>query len=254
MRLIVNADDFGYSWGQNYGIIDAYQKGIVRSTSLMVGGMAASHALELAQGNPGLGVGLHLVLDYGRPVSSPHLISSLVDSAGAFLRPVFEGPLDLNISEVELEWRAQILWVQDKGIQLTHLDSHHHFHLHSQLFAVTCQLAKEFDLPIRTLPFQWPEGGVFADLSTLKVPDVSLVDFYGPGVGEAFFTNFFASYPQFRDSTVEVMCHPAYLDDFLLGASSYTLPRVRELQVLKAPAVAKWAEKNGIELINYRGL
>ena len=38
MRLIVNGDDFGYSPGQNYGIVEAYQKGILRSTSLMAGG------------------------------------------------------------------------------------------------------------------------------------------------------------------------------------------------------------------------
>lgn len=254
MRLIVNADDFGYSWGQNYGIIAAYQGGIVRSTSLMTGGMAASHALELAHANPQLGVGVHLVLDSGRPVSPPHRIPSLLDRQGAFLRPAFEGPLELKVAEVELEWRAQIIWVRDKGVQPTHLDGHHHFHLHPQLFPVTCRLAKEFNLPIRTLPLGWDESEAFAELASLRRPDVSLVDFYGPGVGQEFFTEFFATYPQLRDKTVEVMCHPAYLDDFLLGASSYTLPRVRELQVLKAPAVAKWVDENGIELINYREL
>lgn len=119
---------------------------------------------------------------------------------------------------------------------------------------VTCRLAKEFNLPIRTLPLGWDKSEAFAELASLRRPDVSLVEFYGPGVDEAFFTNFFAAHPQLRDSTVEVMCHPAYLDDFLLGASSYTLPRVRELQVLKSPAVAKWVEENGVELINYREL
>ncbi|MGI6365285.1 MAG: chitin disaccharide deacetylase [Bacillota bacterium] len=254
MRLIVNGDDFGYSPGQNYGIVEAYQKGILRSTSLMAGGMAAAQALELARANPGLGVGVHLVLDHGRPLSPPQAVPSLVAEDGTFRRPAFEGPLDLSPAEVEQEWRAQILWVLDRGVQPTHLDGHHHFHLHPQLFPVTCRLAGEFDLPIRTLPFRWADGGPFAELAKLRHPDVSLVDFYGPGVEEGFFTNFFAAYPQLRDKTVEVMCHPAYLDDYLLEASSYTLPRVRELQVLKSSAVAQWVRENDVQLINYREL
>lgn len=254
MRLIVNGDDFGYSPGQNYGIIDAYQKGILRSTSLMAGGMAASHALELARANPGLGVGVHLVLSYGRPLSPPQAVPSLVAEDGTFLRPAFEGPLNLSPAEVEREWRAQIHWLLDRGIEPSHLDSHHHFHLHPQLFPVTCKLAREFNLPVRPLPLRWAGGGVYGELAKLRHPDVSLVDFYGPGADEEFFINLFTAYPQLRDKTVEVMCHPAYLDDYLLGASSYTLPRVRELQVLKSPAVAQWVRENDIQLINYREL
>ena len=64
MRLIVNADDFGYSPGQNYGVIDAFQRGIVRSAVADGPGIAAGQAAELARANPGLGVGVHLVLDF----------------------------------------------------------------------------------------------------------------------------------------------------------------------------------------------
>lgn len=35
-NLILNADDFGYSNGVNYGIIDAYKNGVLTSTTLMV--------------------------------------------------------------------------------------------------------------------------------------------------------------------------------------------------------------------------
>lgn len=34
-KLIVNADDFGYSKGINLGIIEAHREGIVTSTTLM---------------------------------------------------------------------------------------------------------------------------------------------------------------------------------------------------------------------------
>ena len=35
-KVIFNSDDFGYSHGVNYGIVDAYQRGILTSTTLIV--------------------------------------------------------------------------------------------------------------------------------------------------------------------------------------------------------------------------
>lgn len=231
MRLIVNGDDFGYSAGQNYGIIDAFTNGVLRSTSLMVTGKAVAHALDLARQHPGLGIGLHLVVDYGRPLSPPAAIPSLVGPDGIFLRPNFEGPLDLAAAEVAREWRAQILWCREHGLELTHLDSHHHFHLHPQLIAVTAALAREFELPIRTIPVGWSTAAA-AKLAGVRRPDACLVDFYAAGVREEFFTNLLLARPEHRGQTIEVMCHPAYLDDFLLTNSSYNLARVDGIDVL----------------------
>ena len=56
--LVVNADDFGYSSGINRGIIQAHEKGIVTSTSVMVDGPAAEEARNLAKYQK-LSVGLH---------------------------------------------------------------------------------------------------------------------------------------------------------------------------------------------------
>ncbi len=46
--LIVNADDFGLSKGQNYGIIEACRNGIVTSTTALVNGQAIDHAGDAA--------------------------------------------------------------------------------------------------------------------------------------------------------------------------------------------------------------
>ena len=50
--LIVNADDFGLSKGQNYGVIEAYQHGVVSSTTAMVNGGGAQHAAALSRQYP----------------------------------------------------------------------------------------------------------------------------------------------------------------------------------------------------------
>ncbi len=62
-KLIVNADDFGRSSPINRGIIEAHQKGIVTTTSLMTTREGFDEAVQLARANPRLGIGLHLDLD-----------------------------------------------------------------------------------------------------------------------------------------------------------------------------------------------
>lgn len=47
MKLITNGDDFGITRAANYGIIDCFKYGILRSTSMMVNMNAAEHAAEL---------------------------------------------------------------------------------------------------------------------------------------------------------------------------------------------------------------
>ena len=68
-RLIVNADDFGFTKGVNTGIMRAYETGIVTSTTIMANGEAFEDAVDLARANPGLGVGCHLVVVGGRPTA-----------------------------------------------------------------------------------------------------------------------------------------------------------------------------------------
>lgn len=60
--LIVNADDFGYSYGINKGIIQAFTEGIVTSTSVMVDGIASGEAEQLTQFKD-LSIGLHFAVE-----------------------------------------------------------------------------------------------------------------------------------------------------------------------------------------------
>lgn len=61
-KVIFDSDDFGYSHGVNYGIMDAYQRGILTSTTLMANMPGFEHAVKLRKEMPRLGVGVHLTL------------------------------------------------------------------------------------------------------------------------------------------------------------------------------------------------
>src|SRR6266478_9087095 len=83
-NLIVNADDLGWTDGVNRGIVEAFHRGIVTSTSLLANGGAFAGAVEAARSAPGLGVGLHLNLSDGLPVANPESVASLLNRDGEF--------------------------------------------------------------------------------------------------------------------------------------------------------------------------
>ena len=73
-RLIVNADDLGYTWGVNRAIVEACRSGVVTSTSLLANGAAFEDAVETARAEPRLDVGCHWNFVEGKPVSPPERV------------------------------------------------------------------------------------------------------------------------------------------------------------------------------------
>jgi hopanoid biosynthesis associated protein HpnK len=134
-RLIVNADDFGLTSGVNRAIAELHAAGVLTSTSLMARAQASDEAIEIARSIPTLGVGCHVVLVDGEPTLPPLQIPSLIDSRTgtlyttltAFLPRLFTGRI--RLAEIEAETRAQIEFLQSKGLQLTHIDTHKHTHM-----------------------------------------------------------------------------------------------------------------------------
>jgi hypothetical protein len=71
-RLVVNADDFGFTPDVNRGILAAHRDGILTATTLMANGEAFDDAVRLARETPSLDVGCHLVLISGRSLLPPY--------------------------------------------------------------------------------------------------------------------------------------------------------------------------------------
>src|SRR5689334_18441591 len=80
--LIVNADDLGWTVGVNRGIAETHRNGIVTSTSLLANGAAFEDGVKVARGLPAMGVGVHLNLTNGAPVSALKSVASLADETG----------------------------------------------------------------------------------------------------------------------------------------------------------------------------
>jgi len=134
-NLIVNADDFGLTAGVNRAILELHQAGVLTSTTLMARAEASNEAIAMARANPTLGVGCHIVLIDGEPTLPASQIPTLVESrTGHF--PVSIGRFVKRLlarrikpAEIEAETRAQIEFLQSKGLRLTHIDTHKHAHV-----------------------------------------------------------------------------------------------------------------------------
>ncbi|MEW5321230.1 chitin disaccharide deacetylase [Geobacillus thermoleovorans] len=235
---IVNADDFGYSKGVNYGILEAFQHGVVTSATLMTNMPAAEHAARLAKEHSELGVGIHFVLTCGRPLAD---VPSLVNENGEFPRRG-EALAGARRSDIERELAAQLERFFSLGLSPTHIDSHHHVHEHPNVFPVVEQLAERYRLPIRPVRT--------ARMHRLTTVDVFFPDFYGDGLTKDHFLTLIDRIDD--GQTAEVMCHPAYIDVPLAVGSSYCQQRVRELAVLTNPELAQALAERGVRLINYR--
>ena len=285
-RLIVNADDFGFTRGVNAGIVQAYRTGIVTSTTIMANGAAFEDAVELARQNPGLGVGCHLAVVGGRPVADPSEVPSLVDGDGALpaslsklLIKLARGSVSTN--DLVREFRSQLERLTRAGINPTHLDTHKHSHTHAQVMSALARVAVEFGVKCVRNPFE----SIFVPASLVRLSKLAyvkqsmmsaailpgairfkrLVREHGLKTPDRFFgvklTGMLDSaavrsmMESLGEGTAELMCHPGIYDGDLESARTrLKRERERELEALSDVGLRCVAEERGIELINFREL
>lgn len=261
-RIIINADDLGLSPGVNAGIERAHRQGILTSATLLANAPHFDAAAALAMANPDLGIGLHLNLVRGRPLSPPAEIPRLVGSNGLF-RPFRWRVMSAEfISQAEREYRRQFEKTLGAGISPTHIDFEKHHAWQGALYALACRLAREYGVgAVRNLdePVFWAVRRIgwpgFANALRASVLRCGVMLFGASGTGlarpdrllgqthigmmeEAAWLGLLANLPA---GISEVMTHPGERDDSdggsEMGASWLAKARELELAALVAPAV-----------------
>jgi predicted glycoside hydrolase/deacetylase ChbG (UPF0249 family) len=261
-KLIVNADDFGFTRDVNEGIVEAHRNGILTATTLMANGDAFEDAVSLARQNPSLDVGCHLVLVQGRSVADPSraLPSTVAELARMLLQrklPVYE------------ELLAQVRKIVRAGIRPTHLDTHKHTHLLPPVLEAVAQLAREFRIPWVRRPFDFgidtsarimksavalgmraARPGFARALSELKTTD-HFAGFQMTGTLKE--ANLIDTLERLPEGLTEFMCHPGKAGPELRAAAT-RLKESREIELaaLLSAEVRSVIERRGIKLVNYR--
>lgn len=197
------------------------------------------HAVGLHHQYPNLGIGVHLNLTTGSPVLK-HL-KTIVDTEGNFRNQAYyKGSFIIDQKEIYDEWKAQIEKILAAGIQPTHLDAHHHVNLFGDFNNIYFKLADEYNLPVRNNfnnqdPVRRSTDGFVYTMETVLQSEETL---------EPLFET---------HDTVEIMCHPAFLDKFLLSSSSFTYPRTEELDLLTHPTTKElFSSQSLFELATFK--
>jgi len=154
-KVIVNADDLGISPGTNHAVRQAHLHGRLTHASLMSNGDFALDAVrDVIRPCPGLAVGLHVNLTYGRPLTACAALSRNGILQGGFtsiLRNTLQGHRAL-LADAEREIDAQIRWMHAQGIRVDHINSHHHVHMIPAVFRVVKKLALDHGVPRIRIP------------------------------------------------------------------------------------------------------
>jgi len=252
-RLIVNADDFGFTAGINRAIVEAHTHGIVTSSTLMANGRAFEDAVRSATTIPRLSVGCHVVLIDGEPVLNADLSSlTTADSGGVRFRDGLKSFAvraltgHLNPREIEAEASAQIRKLQSAGVSVSHVDTHKHTHLFPSVLRPLLSAARACGVravrnpfgprkPLKssellTRPNLWTRYAEVRILRTLAAkfheaakregvvtPDGTLGVVVTGALDEELFRAIAAVIP---DGTWEFVCHPGYNDDDLKSAKT----------------------------------
>jgi len=284
-RLIINADDFGFTSGVNRAIVKAHTDGVVTSTTLMAAGLAFREASELAKELPKLGIGCHVVLIDGAPVLPSPIVPSLTqsgrfrDSLKTFAARALTRQLDAI--EIKAEATAQIRSLQTAGVCVSHFDTHKHTHILPGVLRPLLAAAAECGVRMVRNPFgirfplrlvelmkrpnlwtRWAEMRVLGSLAGRFRELVSRHGFLTPDgtlgievtgtLDEALLTAIASSIPQ---GTWELVCHPGYYDSDLQSAKTRLREsREAELRVLTMPRVREILAWRGVQLISYRDL
>lgn len=217
--VIVNGDDLGASPGVNRGIVQAHQRGLLTSASLIVNLAASQQAAQLTRELPALSVGLH---------------ANLADPSGQPLVDPETGERCRTVLQQQLHSFQQLT-----GRLPTHLDSHHNLHRKPRLLPYFLELADRYGLPLRAYS-----------------PVRYFSKFYGQWGGKTHPEQISVQglirllETEIREGFTELSCHPGYCDPKL--QSTYRIEREVELRSLCDPVVQESLSGRQVRLVNFR--
>lgn len=279
-ELIIHADDFGFTPGVTRGILEAYDAGVVTSTSVMVGtpgwpdaaARLRQRALDVAPLDRPLDVGLHFNLLVGRPLVAAASLTDRRTGAFATLPVLIARALTGRIDgdEVRAECLAQIEALRrESGRAVTHLDSHRHTHPLPGIWRAVLGAAADAGVPMVRLPAEpWRTARTRRAVAQLHRVAVSAsawrpavqraetrppVAFTGLTLdgGRDFEAGVLRTLDGLGPGVTELMVHPGYSEPALAAIDGYTWQRERELAALMSPAVTARLARGDIRLTSF---
>lgn len=224
-RIIINADDCGMSCAVDEAIEKCIVKGEITSTTIMANMSDFEGAIRLySRYNNLISFGIHLNLTEGKPLTdSKGLIDCGIAEKTANGEVLFCGNKKrkhyFNRKQREIiynELEAQICKLKKAGIDISHIDGHHHIHTDFWILIVVIKLAKKYNIrKIRVIR----NYGIYSFPYILRQSWRLILRFMYPN---SCLTDWFTSYTAFveakdkrfsENQVLELMTHPGGYED-----------------------------------------
>lgn len=227
-KLIINADDLGFSLGVNHAILKANTEGFLSHASLMANTEYFDHAIEeIIPQSKKLKIGVHINLTCAKALFSDNILTENGLLNNTFVKLLFKYKSKKVLQSIEKEIELQLLKIKEKGIQISHIDGHEHVHVIPSINKIVRKLAKKHDIPrIREINegfFEsWRFNGKTASASNvIKLLLLKFLSLFNENSGKIGFYsmlntceingdnlfNFLKNSKSYE--TVEIMLHPA---------------------------------------------
>ncbi len=149
-KIIINADDLGYSLSVNQQIENCIINKVITSSTLMANAPGFDDGVRIAKQYENISVGVHLNIVEFKPLTNSEIFRKhgVVGENGDFLDgAIFITPIDAELKyAISKEWDAQISKIKGMGIIPSHIDSHQHTHMIPALQDVLCELMRKHDI------------------------------------------------------------------------------------------------------------
>lgn len=255
-RLLLRADDLGYSEAVNYGIEKSVKNGLIRSVGVMVNMSATDHGVKLLH-HSDIAFGQHTNICVGRPLSDSALIPSLVNKDGYFksskeYRSAKEDFVVFEEALIEIEAQYH-KFVSLFGRKPDYFEGHaivsENFFLALEYFAEQKGLTYS-GLPKNKDPNDLESNSfMYVEKNKVYVTMDAMKENYDP------YRTFQNLIDGMHSDGIDMMVfHPGYLDQYVLNHSTLLIPRTQEVEMLSDPKIKEIINEMSITCIDYRDL
>lgn len=286
--LLVNADGYGFTRGNNRGIEEVIEAGTVTSVSVNSNFEAVEDLEGLVARHPGISVGVHLNPVVGRPIADPKDVPTLLDDTGHFHHTRFTTKLrkgEIDVEELRHEMGLQIERVREFSPTITHLDGHQDSHVFPNFYDVFLDLCESYGVErmrthARRIGMEYPDRVRKTAVYYATHPKRSAVQVYGRYLmrkgrrrglrmcDRRLSIDATAAYERggmldawlelargCPEGTNEMVCHPGYVDDELRRWAKGTVEqREHEMQALKDERLRAAFSEHGVRLISFHDI